>query len=648
MMRAIRDGMAPLARLLSVGLLVSFVISGFGLLALAPIASADHDTISWSRSWTIATNPRWIVIPSVLADGKGSVYFFFYDLNPANGQTNITVWKYATRGSDGNPQFLVSRQVNPTLPNVAYIFNWYGYAWPPSAAIDHDGNLYVAWTSRVGPAWDVYVSKSADGGLTWGAPSRVDAPSANSLDSGPTIVASSSGTLYVAWFQFWSPGGFRNLTVARSTDKGVTWIGKTNVTSGLGIDYLSQALAADAAGRIHLAYTSSSPGNVHVNYTWSDDGSSWSAPARLDGGVSGWTPAIAVDGRSRVHVFWYDGRRSTSLINTYWYRRSDDRGASWSMEMPISQGRYSTGLGVVPTIAVHGDTVIAGWSVYSPTFTLGYTISPDGGDLWYPEAVAEFGTAAFAPSIASDENGTFYAGYYIGGNDPAFSIWDGPPTAPVISGIARGPSSLTVSWTASPEGDVSGYRLWRSVDGVSYELAGTFGPTTLTYADSGLSNGTYWYRVTSFDVRGTASHVSDPMSASVGKSLSERIDELQGALNNAQADITAIQAQLDALRSQLTSQDATNRARIDDLQSRLNAIQAEKATQSQTWVNTILIIVVIVLLVFLYMQSRRIAAIRPQVWSPQPPSSPREGPPPGPTMAPPQSPSEPGLSDEEL
>ena len=633
------------ARILSIGLLVSFVISGFGLVAFAPIASADHDTVNWSRTWTITTNPRWIITPSVLADGKGSVYFFFYDYNPVNGQTNITLWKYATRGSDGNPQFLFSRQVNPTLPNIVYMYNWYGFAWAPSPAMDHDGNLYVAWSDR---NWDVYVSKSADGGLTWGAPSRVDTPGPNSYDSGPAIVAAPSGTLYVVWLQVWVPGSFRNVTISRSTDKGVTWTAKANITAGSGTEYYSHALAVDSDSRIHVAYNSVPSGSIHVNYTWSDDGTSWSAPRRLDGGVSGWTPAIAVDSRDRVHVFWYDGRRSTSLINTYWYRRSDDRGGSWSMEMPISQGRYLTGLGTLPTIAVHGDTVIAGWTVYSPTTTLGYAISADGGNLWYPEAAAEFETAAYAPYLAADENGTFYAGYHIPGNDPAFAIWDGPPSAPVITDIARGSSSLTVSWTASPEGDVAGYRLWRSVDGVSYELAGTFGPTTLTYGDSGLSNGIYWYRVTSFDARGTSSHASDPMSASVGKSISERIDDLEAALNGAQTDITAIQAEIDALRSQLTSQDTAMRARIDDLQARLNAIQAEKATQAQTWVNTILIIIVIFLLVFLYLQSRRIASMRPQVWSPEPPRPPRQSPPSGPTMAPPPSPPEPKLSDEEL
>jgi len=61
-----------------------------------------------------------------------------------------------------------------------------------------------------------------------------------------------------------------------------------------------------------------------------------------------------------------------------------------------------------------------------------------------------------------------------------------------------------------------------------------------------------------------------------------------------------------------------------------------------------LIIIVIFLLVFLYLQSRRIASMRPQVWSPEPPRPPRQGPPSGPTLAPPPSPPEPKLSDEEL
>jgi len=621
------------SRLVSVILLALLIASGAGLFAFAPTATADHDTIDWSRHWPSPIDSRNQFYPNVFTDQKGGLYFFQFDSNPVNGNTNVTVAKYVTRGTSGNPERQFSSIVNPTLPNVVAVGNYYGIAMPPSAAMDHNGALYVAWADT---AQNVYVSKSSDGGQTWGAPSRVDSTIPNYADYGPAIVAVPNGDLFVVWLQIWLPSNLRSLAVARSTDAGLSWIGRTNVTTGA--DYFTHDLAADSFGGLHFVYTSyvSPPPNYQANYTRSDDGTTWSAAVQLDGGTRGFFPAIATDASDRIHVLWYDVRQSPGGIPTYWYRRSDDRGATWTMEMPVSQGRYPTGAAGLPTLAVHGDTVIAGWYVFTGILTLGYATSPDGGDLWHPERAAEFETSVYAVTLAADENGTFYAGFYYSSGfniDIGFSIWDGPPSVPTITDIARATGSLTVSWTGSPEGDVAGYRLWRSTDGVSYELAGTFDSTTRSYADSGLAAGVYWYRVTSFDSRGTSSHDSDPKSASVGLSLSEEIANLQD--------------QLAAMEDQSSQEAAALRARIDALQNQLNA------TQGQTLLNTILLVIVILLLVFMFLQSRRRSMMAPrmpvQPTSPTAPMTPSWQPPPGtPTPPQPSRPPETGFPEEQL
>lgn len=640
-----------LARLFSVTLLVLLIASGIGVITFAPIASANHETVLWSRYWSPGGfDARTQYFPSVFTDQQGGLYFFQYDVNPGNGNTNVTMWKLSTRGPFGNPQNQFTRVVNPTLPNVARYNSWYGAQWAPSVAMDHSNPdiLYVAWADL---SWNVYVSKSGDGGLSWGAPSRVDQIGANYYDSAPLIVAAPNGDLFTVWLQIYSPGNLRSLAAVRSTDQGVTWSNRVNLTSGA--DYLTHSLTVDSFGRLHLAYSvplGPFP-NMHSNYTWSDDGTSWSAPTRLDGGSVGLYPILRADASNRIHVIWYDYRQSPSGTNTWWYRRSDDRGATWTMEVPVSQGRYPTGGSQFPTLAIYGDTVIVAWYVITGVQTMGYAISADGGDVWSPEAAAEFGTEAYNPYLAADENGTFYAGFFLyneftGNYDLGYSIWDGPPSAPTVTDIARGSGQLTVSWTRAPEGDVAGYRLWRSNDGVAYELAGTFDATIRSYADSGLANGLYWYRVTSFDSRGTSSHPSKAMSASVGQSLDEEIADLQ-------AQLAALQAQLDALNDSTGAQAADLRNRINDLQARLNNIQAEKATQAQSLLNTVLLVIVILLLVFMFMQSRRRAIQAPMQARPPPvqapPSSSWQSPPPSPPTPPQRPPpSEPGLPDEEL
>ncbi|MGI0148369.1 MAG: hypothetical protein ACREDF_02395, partial [Thermoplasmata archaeon] len=96
------------------------------MVGFAPIVSATHDTIPWSRYWTPTFNPRHQMFPSVFTDQQGGLYFFQYDVDPVNGNRNVTMWKYATRGVSGNPEPMFSGLVNPTLQNVALSFNWYG------------------------------------------------------------------------------------------------------------------------------------------------------------------------------------------------------------------------------------------------------------------------------------------------------------------------------------------------------------------------------------------------------------------------------------------------------------------------------------------------------------------------------------------
>jgi len=635
---------------------VAFVMVLGALFVFAEPANADHDAVVWSRLWQTSFTANWDYTPGAYADGKGSLFLVWPTLD-ASGNWNLSMMRYATRGRNGLPQqaFASPHQVNPTLPNRVTLA-------APSVTTDNLGNLYVAWQDS---NLNIYVSKSIDAGNTWGAPSRVDPGVVNSWDTQPTIVAIPDGTLFVAWLQQWVPANQINLTIAKSIDHGGTWSSKRNITTLGTAGLLSHVIASDSTGRLYFAYSSLVGSTIGVNFTWSDDGFTWSSPVSMSSGSTSVYPAIAVDTHDHVHVIWIDSRASVNGYNTVWYRRSDDRGVTWTTEQPISQGIYSTAF-QTPTLTAARDTIIAGWWANAPggSQTFGYAVSADAGTSWYPEKLAPVEASSFLTSMTADENGTFYGGLWrfnAGTNtDVGYMIWDGPPSAPTITGIVRGSSSLTVSWSPSPEGDVVGYRLWRSTDGVFYELIASFGTSTATYADTGLSNGTYWYRVASFDVRGTSSHASAGVSATVGKTTAEMVADIeaqiasvQAQLNGAQADITAIQAQLNRLQTDLANlQSTTNtqygnlQSQLNDLQGRLNAIQAEKATQTESLLNTILIAIVIAVLVMMYLQGRR----KQQTgWPPptrQPPPVPI--PPAVPAAAPPQPPKQPGFTDEEL
>jgi hypothetical protein len=84
-----------------------------------------------------------------------------------------------------------------------------------------------------------------------------------------------------------------------------------------------------------------------------------------------------------------------------------------------------------------------------------------------------------------------------------------PPSAPgalVASAVAS--TEIDLSWSASTDNvGVTGYRVYRSLDGATFSLAGT--TTTTGFADLGLTASTpYWYRVTATDAAGNESTAS--------------------------------------------------------------------------------------------------------------------------------------------
>ena len=280
-----------------------------------------------------------------------------------------------------------------------------------------------------------------------------------------------------------------------------------------------------------------------------------------------------------------------------------------------------------------------------------YAVSGDGGATWYDAKNAAIGYAVVQPSVSVDENGTFWTvvtdntGTYrrVGG-----LAWNSPPTTPANVAVARsGTTGLSVSWSRDPEKDVAAYRVWRSSDGGrSYQLLATLGSAASTYLDSGLVNGTYWYSVTALDLAGTSSHPSFPLSGTVGPTTAEMIAALQAQitalkaqLSDAQSNITALQNQLVALQNQLTAlqnaqaaNDTATRAALANLQGQISSLwnqlnqtrqdlanaRAEQATQTMSYVNMALAIIIVLLVAMLLLQMRR-PRNPVQVMSPEPP-----------------------------
>jgi hypothetical protein len=124
----------------------------------------------------------------------------------------------------------------------------------PTPAFDAQGRLFVAFVE----ADHVYVARSADGGQTFGAATRVN-PEPEKVDANgearPKIALGPQGQVYVSYTQRLAKPYTGNIRFARSTDGGRTFSAPVTVNDdGLVTGHRFDALAVGPQGDVHLAW----------------------------------------------------------------------------------------------------------------------------------------------------------------------------------------------------------------------------------------------------------------------------------------------------------------------------------------------------------------------------------------------------------
>jgi len=272
--------------------------------------------------------------PQVEVATDGTVYAAYLDgYNPG-----VTFIKSTDRGDSWSAPLPLTQGAAPP-------------AWSdkPILAISADGrDVYVALNAS-----DSYVVASHNGGASWANPVRTNSDARYWFHTGGAVAP--DGTVYFAAVDYSQTyAGESHVNVLRSTDGGQSWTTTRVDTSPqmpdcvwsagcyLGFFGPSAALAADAAGRLMLAYhagdASGAPQRLYVRSSL--DGLTWGPRVEVgaaSGSVNHAFPALAAGpepGDFRL-AFQDDRNGSRNAWNT-WYRRTTNAGASWSNPARIS------------------------------------------------------------------------------------------------------------------------------------------------------------------------------------------------------------------------------------------------------------------------------------------------------------------------
>ena len=245
-------------------------------------------------------------------------------------------------------------------------------AWCVAAS----GNVvHVIWSDyRDGGTGEIYYKHSTDGGISWGADTRLtNDPAFSSYPS----VAISGSVVHVIWLDTRDVTG--GIYYKRSADDGITWGADTRlIPNNLGVSGAPSVAVSGSA--VHLVWVDSRDANSEIYYKNSTDGGiSWGTDTRLtnDPGRSVY-PSVAVSGLD-VHVAWIDDHNVTSNFEIY-YKHSTDGGVTWGADTRLTNDPAAS---VDPSISVSGSFVHVVWrDLRDMNNEIYYKRSTDGGVTW--------------------------------------------------------------------------------------------------------------------------------------------------------------------------------------------------------------------------------------------------------------------------
>src|ERR687883_1258249 len=293
-----------------------------------------------------------------------------------------------------------------TLPGIT-VFQGGTFARVTDPSVAHDRAHGVWMVSSLGldaspHGTAVLVSRSTDGGLTWGNPVTVRAAATGEdFDKNWTVCDNTTtspffGRCYTVWDDF---GNGNRLKIAFSTDGGLNWTLSSTPTVGvIGGQPVVQpdgkvVVPLDNSSETALGYTISTNGGARFGNAFTI--SSITAAADPGNIRSGPLPSAEISGDGKIFLVWEDCRfRANCTTNDLVYTTSTN-GSTWSaiQRIPTDPG------GVSGT----QDTFIPGVAV--DRTTSGASIKVAVGYYYYPNVNCTEATCQLDVGYVSSSNG---------------------------------------------------------------------------------------------------------------------------------------------------------------------------------------------------------------------------------------------------
>ncbi len=446
---------------------------------------------TWSQGFLpLQTGDAFHSDPTVDWTSDGTAWATAMGINSSG--TTLKVQSY--RSSDGGATWTFAGTVSGTQTNTDKQIKWVDH----SATSPFKDYIYVCWHNGL----PQFVSRRNGPSGTWSTPIQVSGSESTGTAIGCDVKTNSFGDAFV----FWPTTSNRKVLVSKSTNGGTSWgvpvqiattfdgydIGVPSfngrriliyVTAGAyrtSTKDMAYAAWTDLSGETGCTSATNEPGSNAASSCkariWfsrsSNGGTTWSAPVKINNPSSlndQYNPWLVVDETNgQIAVMYYDTVDDSTRKKTHvYYQASFDDGASWSAPFRVTTAQTDETVTGADSGNQYGD--YNSMSGYAGTFFPVWTDRRNNAkeEIW-TAAVQETGGSCTAPAA---------------------------PTG--LSATAASSSQVNLSWTG-----VSGateYRVFRSsTSGGPYTQIGT--TTGTTFSDTGRAcNTAYFYVVRAFN-----------------------------------------------------------------------------------------------------------------------------------------------------
>ncbi len=352
-----------------------------------------------------------VVHPGIAVDDENNIYVVWRDYREIG--PNI----YFARSTDGGITFSKNIKINDENTSLNQTG---GDHYSPSITIDDNGTKYNVWSdgSR-GKNYDIYFTKSTDGGNTFIPNVRIDDTGGYLNNKIHPSIKIYNGTIYVVWADDRNERYNRDIYFSKSTDGGMTWSSNIRVDdTGDGPNsQLFPNIDISDEGEIYIVWTdvnlSAFNYEASVFFSASFDGGHTFSPsikinAKPDSIAS--HADIAVDNNGVIYVVradWSDINRYDVLMT-----KSTDKGSTFSNDTMInSEVELDQIVSWHSIVADRNNNIHVVWYAGgSPLNEVYYAKLSNGSNSFGPnyKVNSDPTTMVMFPSIAVGKEGTPY------------------------------------------------------------------------------------------------------------------------------------------------------------------------------------------------------------------------------------------------